>query len=83
MQSPAQSTLYRYGFGLENRGRLFGIAASVENAVVVVFAWLAGYMMDINEAWFRHIFALIGILGLLSSLFFAQTKITKPVPTHI
>ena len=83
MQSPAQSTLYRYGFGLENRGRLFGIAASVENAVVVVFAWLAGYMLDINEDWFRHIFALIGVFGLLSSLFFAQTKITKPVPANL
>ncbi len=83
MQSPAQSTLYRYGFGLENRGRLFGIATSVENAVVVVFAWLAGYMLDINEDWFRHIFALIGIFGLLSSLFFAQTKITKPLPGNL
>ncbi|MCF7913028.1 MAG: MFS transporter [Candidatus Cloacimonetes bacterium] len=83
MQSPAQSTLYRYGFGLANRGRLFGIATSVENAVVVVFAWLAGYMLDINENWFRHIFALIGIFGMLSSLFFAQTKITKSVPANL
>jgi len=29
MLSPAQSALYRYGYGIEKRGRLFGIAACV------------------------------------------------------
>jgi MFS family permease len=83
IESPAHSTLFRYGFGLKNRGRLFGIAASVENAVAVSFAWLAGYLLDINESWFRHIFALVGIFGLLSSLFLAQTKISKAVPKQL
>lgn len=83
MESPAQNTLYRYGFKLKNRGRVFGIATSLENAVIVVFAWLAGYMLDINENWFRHMFALIAIFGLLSSMFFARTRIVKPEPKNL
>ncbi len=83
MESPAQNTLYRYGFSLRNRGSVFGIAASVENAVIVLFAWLAGYLLDINENWFRHIFALVAIFGLLASLFFARTRIVKPAPQNL
>jgi len=83
MQSPAQNTLFRYGFKPENRGKLFGKAASLENAVVVVFAWLSGYLLDINENWFRHIFALVAIFGLLSSLFYAKVKINKPLPKDL
>lgn len=83
MQSPAQNTLFRYGFGIKDRGRLFGIAASVENAVVVVFAWIAGSLLDIREDWFRHIFALVGIFGLLSSLFYANTRIIMKKPQKI
>ncbi|MCF7920260.1 MAG: MFS transporter [Candidatus Cloacimonetes bacterium] len=78
MQSPAQSTLFRYGFGIEKRGRLFGIATSLENAVMIIFASLAGYLMDIREEWFRHIFALVAVFGLLSAVFFANSKISKP-----
>jgi len=75
--SPAQNTIYQANFRAENRGTVFGINASILTLVVLTFSFFSGKLLDINEDWFRYIFMMVGIMGVISSLFLAKIKIRK------
>ncbi len=75
--SPAQNSIYRNNISAENRGVLFGYTASLITLIAIIFSYSAGKLMDINEDWFRYIFAVAGLMGCISSLLMAVIKIEK------
>ncbi len=75
--SPAQNSIFQTNIRPRNRGLLFGYFSSLITLVSIVFSFVAGKMLDINEEWFRYIFLLIGIFGCFSSLIMAQIKTKK------
>ncbi|MCF7858294.1 MAG: MFS transporter [Candidatus Cloacimonetes bacterium] len=73
--SPAQNSIFQYNISTKNRGSLFGYTASLVTLIAIVFSYFAGYLMDINEEWFRYIFSVVGIMGCLSALLMSMIKI--------
>jgi len=75
--SPAQNTIYQQNISPRNRGFLFGYSASLITLIALSVSYFAGRMLDINEDLFRYIFAVIGIMGCVSSLLMAMIKVRK------
>ncbi len=75
--SPAQNSIFQTNIRPRNRGLLFGYFSSLITLVSIVFSFVAGKMLDINEEWFRYVFLMIGIFGCFSSLIMALIKTKK------
>ena len=75
--SPAQNSIFQTNIRPGNRGLLFGYFSSLITLVSIVFSYIAGKMLDINEEWFRYVFLMIGVFGCFSSLIMAQIKQKK------
>ncbi|MBN2461175.1 MAG: MFS transporter [Candidatus Cloacimonetes bacterium] len=75
--SPAQNTIYQSNFQKKNRGLAFGYIASVTTLIILVFSFVSGRLLDMNENWFRQIFGIVGIMGVIGAVFFAVIRIRK------
>ena len=75
--SPAQNSIFQTNIRPKNRGILFGYFSSLITLTAIIFSFVAGKMLDINEQWFRYIFLMIGVFGCFSSLIMAQIKTKK------
>jgi len=75
--SPAQNSILQNNIGKQNRGYVFGYTASLVTLVSIVFSFIIGKLLDVNENWFRYFFALVGILGLFHSIVIARIKLKK------
>lgn len=75
--SPAQNSIYQINIKQENRGIIFGYTSSLITLVMILASYIAGRILDINESWFRYIFAFVGIMGCISALIMALIKVRK------
>ncbi len=73
--SPAQNSIYRNNISKENRGYLFGYSASIITLIALIFSFVSGKLLDIQEDWFRYILAFAGIAGFINSLLMAMIKV--------
>ena len=80
--SPAQNSIYQSNLRPQIRGKYFGLLASLVTLITVVFSYIAGKVMDINEDYYRYIFVLVGIFGCISSLWLSMIKLKKKAITE-
>ncbi|MCK4696068.1 MAG: hypothetical protein KAT74_09905, partial [Candidatus Cloacimonetes bacterium] len=75
--SPARNSIYQMNITRKNRGIIFGYTSSLITLVMICTSFMAGKILDINENWFRYIFAVVGIMGCIGALIMALIKIKK------
>ncbi len=75
--SPARNSIYQMNITWKNRGIIFGYTSSLITLVIICTSFMAGKILDINENWFRYIFAVVGIMGCIGALIMALIKIKK------
>lgn len=80
--SPAQNSIYQTNLRPQIRGKYFGLLASLVTLIMVVFSYISGKLMDVNEDYFRYIFAMVGVFGCVSSLWMSMIKLKKKTITE-
>lgn len=75
--SPAQNSIYQNNFRSHNRGTAFGLISSVGTLVVIIVSFFAGKLLDIDGDYFRIMFAIIAVAGLIYSLIMSLIKVDK------
>jgi MFS family permease len=80
---PATNAIYQENVGVTNRGRIFGITASVSTFIAMGITYLIGRMLDLNESSYHFILLITGISGFLSALTLSfihfDTNYAKPL----
>lgn len=74
---PLQNAFIQARFKPGNRGRLFGMIASAYTLVILLSNFVCGRLLDIDENWFRYIFAFYGIAGCLGTLPLARIPLLR------
>ncbi len=72
--SPATNSIYQANFP-KDRSKIFGLTISLSSLVSVVFAFLAGRMLDTNENNVRLIFITVAIAGFIGSSVLSLVKL--------
>lgn len=76
---PAQNAILQNKFDKTNRGKIFGLSMSVANLVSIIFAFIAGKVLDINDSYFKYIFLVLGTTGTIAALLMAGITLKKAV----
>ncbi len=74
---PAQNSLLQSNLRWNLTGSVFGYLTAILSFFVIVSAYIAGKVMDLNENYFRTVFAVAGILGFLHIVTLASIKQRK------
>jgi MFS family permease len=75
--SPAQNAILQTNISPKNRGNIFGYTASFITLVSVIFSFVIGKILDVNEDWFRYFFAIVGIFGLVHAIIMSRIQLKK------
>ena len=65
---PAQNSILQKNLRPVVRGKLFGYTASIRTFVIVVFSFISGRLLDIDESIFRYLLVITGISGCLGAV---------------
>jgi len=63
---PAMNSIFESNYSEKERGRLFGLNASLSTFVILVASYAVGRILDIDQNSYRWLFALAGVTGALS-----------------
>lgn len=75
--SPAQNAIYQANFQRRNRGTVFGIYTSLQTFSLLVFSFIAGRILDLQESRFRYFFLVVALTGMISALIMSSIKVPR------
>jgi MFS family permease len=79
---PAQNSIYQKNIEPQRRGKVYGYTMSLGMLVTVVFTFMAGRVLDVDEQMFRLILVITAGAGFIASLLLSLIKIkNNPVET--
>ena len=80
---PAQNTLLQSNLRWNLTGSIFGYLTAILSLFVIISAYIAGKVMDLNENYFRIVFAIAGVFGFIHIVILSSIKqrrlLSKPV----
>lgn len=75
---PIQTSIFQYNYTPKNRGILFGISQTFYAGLLLLSSIGFGRILDINENYFRFIYAGIGIIGFFGLLALRKVQVKIP-----
>ena len=78
--NPAQNYILSKNYNSQRRGKLYGYALSVTNLFALVFSYLVGSVLDINQQYFRYIIPAVGFLAGMGAVMLALIPTPERTP---
>lgn len=75
--NPLMSSLMQVNIDNNKRGKLFGYMNSVSTIASIIISFAAGRLLDIDDNYFRMLFASAGIIGFASMFFLSRIRFRK------
>lgn len=75
--SPAQNAILQTNISAVNRGNVFGLTTSLVTLISILFSFLIGRLLDLNQDYFRYFFAFVGIAGLIHAIIMSRVQLRK------
>ncbi len=76
---PVMNTIWQNNYTDRVRGRLYGFGVTIQTIMVILVSFATGRLLDVNDNWFRIIFAIAGIAGFIEMGIWSQLKIEGEV----
>lgn len=82
MVYPAQNSIFQTNFRATLQGRYFGVGTFIQNGVAVVASLGIGWLLDLDPALFRPLYAGLGVCGFIYLLVLSRLPgaQTRPAP---
>lgn len=71
---PAQNSLLQSNIRWNVMGSIFGYLTAILSLFIVISAYVAGKVMDIDENYFRIVFAIAGVLGFIHIVMLSRVE---------